>query len=451
MMDFIKYGTLSRTRLWFARLLRLCFVRLLQGCFILCLLCTCTREYPPFGSPNQGNGHRGESGPFRPDYLPSGQDSAQISSKSLYLCGVRYPDGYDWVKDEQKGSVPASLFLLKDGELIYECPTGIQHGPSTDADMHRILQGRLYMDYATDSETVMRCENEELYRVQGREYIRGVLPLGQGILTLCQPRNRSGEWVLRNDGVELKKGTGEILGNLYYRSNEIGGSLSAPQNAATFVFSTQGDCSFSLYENLTEPTTYYIEENPTLYAAGLVNAFPWIAYREAYENVIINLAMQQRYSFPVDEKWVDLKGSPDYLVLLSQLPSGGAVLSLFSWMNAFFYEQVVLDEIPIALAVGWDPASSQDNSVGHGERNGSGASWYVLAKNVDGTQYKIITPDAEILLPQGARPYSKNCFWVYEGKIYLSLIMDGKAAFYADGKISQYSFNGYVDGMELGP
>ena len=120
-------------------------------------------------------------------------------------------------------------------------------------------------------------------------------------------------------------------------------------------------------------------------------------------------------------------------------------------MNAFFYEQVVLDEIPIALAVGWDPASSQDNSVGHGERNGSGASWYVLAKDAEGTQYKIITPNAEILLPQGARPYSKNCFWVFEGKIYLSLIMDGKAAFYADGKISQYSFNGYVDGMEHGP
>ena len=105
MMDFIKYGTLSRTRLWFARLLRVCF--------ILCLLCACTREYPPFGSPNQGNGHRGESGPFRPDYLPSGQDSAQISSKSLYLCGVRYPDGYDWVKDEQKGSVPAKATVFQ--------------------------------------------------------------------------------------------------------------------------------------------------------------------------------------------------------------------------------------------------------------------------------------------------------------------------------------------------
>ncbi|MBP5539089.1 MAG: hypothetical protein J6X69_04580, partial [Bacteroidales bacterium] len=69
------------------------------------MLFSCTVEPLTYHGPNRGNGHRGESGVFSPDMYGTLKPRGDADGDHLYLCGVRYPEGNDWLKDPQKGSV----------------------------------------------------------------------------------------------------------------------------------------------------------------------------------------------------------------------------------------------------------------------------------------------------------------------------------------------------------
>lgn len=398
----------------------------------LFFLCACEPIIPLEKRQNMGNGHRGESGVLGENYLPPlSKDEEEKDSQHLYLCGVRYPEGYDWVKDEQKGSVEAYLFLLKDETLAYETPAGVAYDLATDSDMHRILRGRLYMDYSTETETIVRCEDEEIYRVQGREYMKGMLYYRNALLTLCQPRNHGGEWVLRSDGAPLLNGVGNVVGGLYYNNDTLSGSWYPPQEGDPVVFSVQNGSDFVLYSNFEMYTYHSFDASVKCYDGGLAGTSPWVMFESGDEAYFQNLSRPKTLSFPLTEKWVDLDGHPNFICLLTRSASGNAVLRKYSWSIYSNVEWVEWEDHPYALAV-------------------KGNQWCVLLESRDGTHYKIVSEEGETALPKGARPYSKNCFLFCEGKLYLSLIMNEKAALYVDGEIRTFPFNGYIDGIVVG-
>ncbi len=138
----------------------------------------------------------------------------------LYVSGVRFPDGHDWQGDLGSDAGGGVLFLMRDSEVIAEVDIGDGNCVSVDADMHRIIDGHLYTDYSTASETVVKEDGVELFRFSGREMVRSMYVKDGRVYTLGVPRSGSG-WTFRRDGTEILSREGELVGGLY----EDGGSL----------------------------------------------------------------------------------------------------------------------------------------------------------------------------------------------------------------------------------
>lgn len=132
----------------------------------------------------------------KPDILiPQSQESDTV----LLFTAVRVPEDYDWHRDTAAGASSCELLLYKDMELSAVYNTGPQFFISTDPDSHHLTGGHLYTEYVTDSETVIKCDGEELFRYAGREILVGLLPFGTRTYTVG--RRRSGDvYTFRQNG-----------------------------------------------------------------------------------------------------------------------------------------------------------------------------------------------------------------------------------------------------------
>lgn len=157
----------------------------------------------------------GEDG-FRSDgaagQLP-GEPPAE-SAAPCYVLGVDYPSGYDWVADREKGSVKCSLVVFVDGIPKMKIPSGDLYEVSTDPDMARIIDGHLYTDFSTDSETVIKKDGKELFRYAGREFMCGMSVVGDTLYTLGQSRDGTGFSFRRNGEVVVGRSAGYLFGRL---------------------------------------------------------------------------------------------------------------------------------------------------------------------------------------------------------------------------------------------
>ena len=133
----------------------------------------------------------------------------------VYLTAVRFPDGYAWDLDTCAVQGEVWIDLYRDGERIRSLPAGVSVHP----DMHRYVGGHVYMDWSTDTETVVSRDGAELFRFEGREAVRGFLVREDGVHTLGQDRDGEGF-------------TYRIDGRILYRS-ETGAVLGAPDSPGT--------------------------------------------------------------------------------------------------------------------------------------------------------------------------------------------------------------------------
>ena len=193
-----------------------------EALLLLLLPAACSLDPLTYQGPNRGNGHRGESGVYDPSRYGTIKPRGDADGDHLYLCGVRYPDGYDWQKDPQKGSVECTLFVLRDGESVLELPVGVAYNRASDSDMHRLVAGRLYTEYSTDTETILARDGEECYRATGRERLRGLVLKNNDLYTLCESRGSS-HWILRRDGAVYLEGEGTILHDLAVNDGTLDG------------------------------------------------------------------------------------------------------------------------------------------------------------------------------------------------------------------------------------
>lgn len=149
----------------------------------------------------QGNG----DGQITP--LPEGRD--------LYVTGVEYPEGYDWHADENYGYVACEIFLMKGDERIVELSADERNMVASDADMHRCVDGHLYTDYSTETETVIKMDGEELFRYPEREMICGFMVVDGDVHTLGMPRDGADGWTWRRNGkIMMFKTSGYIMNGL---------------------------------------------------------------------------------------------------------------------------------------------------------------------------------------------------------------------------------------------
>ena len=145
-------------------------------------------------------------------------------SGSLEVCYVTcfdYPDGYDWRTDPEKGAVKCSLVVFADGLPMMKIPVGDAYEVSSDPDMHRMINGHLYTDYSTDSETVIKRDGKTILRYPGREIICGLIVHEDTIHTLGHCRHGSGFTYRKNGEVVLEKSSGRTFGRLQLEGDII--------------------------------------------------------------------------------------------------------------------------------------------------------------------------------------------------------------------------------------
>ena len=133
---------------------------------------------------------------------------------TIYFCAVDFPQGYDWRRDSACGNSSATLRIYRNFEPVASFDTGESSCIGTDPDTHHWLNGNLYTEYNLYDQTVISRNGKELFRYEGKEFLKGLLEIDGDIWTLGQ--NSSGRgFSLRCNGDEvLKRTDGVIFGDL---------------------------------------------------------------------------------------------------------------------------------------------------------------------------------------------------------------------------------------------
>ena len=181
---------------------------------------------------NGAGGHSGGgAGDSTKTIAPAIRDTAVLVS------AVEFPEDYDWQRDTAFGQVDGKILLLRNGERVLEIPAGPSGRASTDPDMHHLVDGHLYTEYTDGSHTYVSRDGESLYTFDGREYLRGLLPLDGKLYTLSQRKDGNG-FVLRCDGQTLlDKDNGLVLKSFRDYPDRQSGALYENEGHVCFHYS----------------------------------------------------------------------------------------------------------------------------------------------------------------------------------------------------------------------
>ena len=151
-----------------------------------------------------------------------------------YMIAVDYAKDYDWRSDMSRENVKCSLVVYTDGSPVMKVPVGKEEQISADADMHRIIDGSLYTDYATESETIIKKNGELLFQYDGSERIADIIVRDQDVFTLGESRSGSGFSLRKNGEVVMSRDKGSLIAPLRADGDSLCFGFSEP------ILSTSG-------------------------------------------------------------------------------------------------------------------------------------------------------------------------------------------------------------------
>ena len=185
-----------------------------------------SRNYALGPGPHSGSG--GDSTAVLP---PAVRDT------SVLVSAVEFPEDYDWRRDTAFGQVAGKVLLFRNGDRILEIPAGATGKASVDPDMHHLVDGHLYTEYTDGAHTYVSRDGDPLYTFDGKEYLRGLLPLNGKLYTLSQRKDGKG-FVLRCDGQTLlDKDSGLILKSFRDYPDRQSGALYENEGKVCFHYS----------------------------------------------------------------------------------------------------------------------------------------------------------------------------------------------------------------------
>jgi len=188
------------------------------------------------------------------------RDDIQPFPEGVYITAVDYDAGYDWRRDTTFGLSGGSVNLYRDSTLLLSIPAGPGKEVSLDADKHHFVDGHLYTEYCSSSETVIKQDGKEIFRYEGAETLRGLLVRDDDVYTLGQ--GVGGQRVL-----SLRK-NGEVL--LSKEKGTVWGSFSDPYYAETgALYEDEGVMYFAFYTSYKEDSPlaqrrFYLVKNQTV-------------------------------------------------------------------------------------------------------------------------------------------------------------------------------------------
>lgn len=178
----------------------------------------------------------------------------------IWLCTVEYPPEYQWRRDSLHREVTPEIVLYRNYRQVLRFPAG--EGACPDPDMLHIVDGHLYSEDSSMSQTVVMRDGAVLYRCEGREMLSGLVEDGNDVYTLSQYRSGEGFSYRRNGELLLSRESGRLYGSLSDPSYGQGGALYRDGGDLVFIYRSilQGSARYSLFRNgseaLSEPGDY---------------------------------------------------------------------------------------------------------------------------------------------------------------------------------------------------
>ena len=130
------------------------------------------------------------------------------------MTAADYAKGYDWRADEARETVKCSLVVYVDGIPAMKVPVGETHEICSDSDMHRVIDGHLYTDYASSGQTVIKKNGVFLFSYSGEERLCNMLSKGEDIYTLGESRTGTGFSFRKNGESIVSRENGSLIGSL---------------------------------------------------------------------------------------------------------------------------------------------------------------------------------------------------------------------------------------------
>lgn len=162
---------------------------------------------------------------------------APVPDTLLYCSAVRFPDDYDWQRDTAYSAVPFELLLYRDGTPVLTLAWDQDACFGPDPDLHHLLDGHLYTERMSGTQTRVGCDGTELFRFDGREFLVGLLPDGEDLYTLSRKTSGAGGFSYRRNGtVLLESDTGMPFGDLSDSSYSPTGALYRDGGAIVFCY-----------------------------------------------------------------------------------------------------------------------------------------------------------------------------------------------------------------------
>lgn len=183
----------------------------------------------------------------RIDAQDPGSYSKEYYDTPLWSVAIRYPDGYDWMKDPLGGDVGAWILLFRDTTKILQLEASADGPICPDVDKHRVIGGHLYSHFTSgEGRTLMLLDGKELFSFEGSESIDCILVKGSDVYTLGQGIY-SGGWSFRKNGeLLIGQDSGRLLSPLYEDMGEICFSWAMP------ITSTSGQTAWRYYSYFGE-------------------------------------------------------------------------------------------------------------------------------------------------------------------------------------------------------
>lgn len=353
-----------------------------------------------------GHGRSPEGGAQSPDPGPAGP--------SVFLSGVRYPDGYDWRHaTDEAGHV---VFLLGDGEPLFESPAA-----PAEADTRLISRGRLFYTVTEGDSTAIFADGIRLFAYGAREMTAALEDDGHGhILTIGEPRSTEEAFTYRVNGSAKMKKKGLLAsegikdGEFHYRDS---------------------DGRYFIVENGTQKEAIEPAAGGII-AAAMMRGGKVYAYEKVGPFILIQSEGKGVHVAVPSSHYHDIR--------------------LEDW---FFHDGIgfltfvsAKDENGIPKAVIFRNDKEIRNYEGYGFYailEDSGKLAFVL-KAHDREEYAIASGEGlPEPLPEHFVPHSKRAMDYRHGILRLALDTPEGPVLWQDGRMVRYSFNGYIDNIDV--
>ena len=193
-----------------------------------------------------------------------------------YVTGFDYPSGYDWRSDAEVGSVKCSLVVFANGATMLKVPVGDKYKVRSETDMHRMVDGSLYTEYAADSLTVISRNGKPLFEYAGEEKIVGMFAEEGDIYTLGQAVSGNGFSYRVNGRKLVSRDRGSVFGHFVRDSAGHCFAFSEPIRSASgdderYYVCVGGKVSqIALREDVKKVWDVMFSEGKMFYIASLV-------------------------------------------------------------------------------------------------------------------------------------------------------------------------------------